>query len=173
MSSLAELEAQGADGDWTWATSPCLGMCEQAPAILAQRSGRPDVALGEATLATVRAAVAPDSTVTCGGRHRAAGVGPGRPLRAPVAATGRRGRSVVDRRATARRAATRRCARAIELGPEGTIREITDAKLLGRGGAAFPTGVKWKAVAEQLGASALRRSATPTNPNRARSRTGS
>jgi NADH-quinone oxidoreductase subunit F len=39
--------------------------------------------------------------------------------------------------------------RAIELGPEGTIREITDAKLLGRGGAAFPTGVKWKAVAEQ------------------------
>jgi NADH-quinone oxidoreductase subunit F len=39
--------------------------------------------------------------------------------------------------------------RAVELGPEGTIREVTDAKLLGRGGAAFPTGVKWKAVAEQ------------------------
>ena len=33
--------------------------------------------------------------------------------------------------------------------PRGTIREVTDAKLLGRGGAAFPTGVKWKAVAEQ------------------------
>ena len=28
-------------------------------------------------------------------------------------------------------------------------REVTDAKLMGRGGAAFPTGVKWKAVAEQ------------------------
>ena len=40
-------------------------------------------------------------------------------------------------------------ARRIELGPEGVIREVTDAKLLGRGGAAFPTGVKWKAVAEQ------------------------
>ena len=39
--------------------------------------------------------------------------------------------------------------RAVELGAEGTIREVTDAKLLGRGGAAFPTGVKWKAVAEQ------------------------
>jgi NADH-quinone oxidoreductase subunit F len=39
--------------------------------------------------------------------------------------------------------------RALELGAEGVIREITDAKLLGRGGAAFPTGVKWKAVAEQ------------------------
>jgi NADH-quinone oxidoreductase subunit F len=29
------------------------------------------------------------------------------------------------------------------------IREVTDAKLLGRGGAAFPTGVKWQAVATQ------------------------
>ena len=39
--------------------------------------------------------------------------------------------------------------RAHALGPVGTIREITDARLMGRGGAAFPTGVKWKAVAEQ------------------------
>jgi NADH-quinone oxidoreductase subunit F len=39
--------------------------------------------------------------------------------------------------------------RAFELGAEGVVREVTDAKLLGRGGAAFPTGVKWKAVAEQ------------------------
>jgi NADH-quinone oxidoreductase subunit F len=40
-------------------------------------------------------------------------------------------------------------ATAIELGPERVVQEVTDAKLLGRGGAAFPTGVKWKAVAEQ------------------------
>ncbi|HEX6132007.1 MAG TPA: NADH-ubiquinone oxidoreductase-F iron-sulfur binding region domain-containing protein, partial [Actinomycetota bacterium] len=39
--------------------------------------------------------------------------------------------------------------RAVALGPLGVIREVTDAKLLGRGGAAFPTGVKWRAVAEQ------------------------
>jgi NADH-quinone oxidoreductase subunit F len=39
--------------------------------------------------------------------------------------------------------------RALDIGPEATIAEITEAKLLGRGGAAFPTGVKWKAVAEQ------------------------
>jgi NADH-quinone oxidoreductase subunit F len=38
---------------------------------------------------------------------------------------------------------------ALEHGPEWTIREVTDSKLMGRGGAAFPTGVKWKAVAEQ------------------------
>src|SRR5439155_11525925 len=34
-----------------------------------------------------------------------------------------------------------------ELGSEGVIREVTEAKLLGRGGAAFPTGRKWDAVA--------------------------
>ena len=37
--------------------------------------------------------------------------------------------------------------RAIELGPVGVIAELKDAKLLGRGGAAFPTGAKWEAVA--------------------------
>jgi NADH-quinone oxidoreductase subunit F len=40
-------------------------------------------------------------------------------------------------------------ARARELGAEAVIREVTESKLLGRGGAAFPTGVKWEAVAKQ------------------------
>ena len=39
--------------------------------------------------------------------------------------------------------------RAIELGPEGVLREVTGSRLLGRGGAAFPTGAKWEAVARQ------------------------
>jgi NADH-quinone oxidoreductase subunit F len=39
--------------------------------------------------------------------------------------------------------------RALELGPAGVIREVKDARLMGRGGAAFPTGVKWEAVAAQ------------------------
>jgi NADH-quinone oxidoreductase subunit F len=37
--------------------------------------------------------------------------------------------------------------RAVALGPQGVLREVKDAKLLGRGGAAFPTAVKWEAVA--------------------------
>jgi NADH-quinone oxidoreductase subunit F len=39
--------------------------------------------------------------------------------------------------------------RAVEMGGAGVIRELKDSRLMGRGGAAFPTGVKWEAVAQQ------------------------
>src|SRR5205085_959578 len=39
--------------------------------------------------------------------------------------------------------------RAFEMGPDAVIREVIDSRLVGRGGAAFPTGRKWEAVARQ------------------------
>ncbi|MGB9464978.1 MAG: NADH-ubiquinone oxidoreductase-F iron-sulfur binding region domain-containing protein [Candidatus Acidiferrum sp.] len=41
--------------------------------------------------------------------------------------------------------------RAIEMGPEKIVREVIDSRLLGRGGAAFPTGKKWEALLLQKG----------------------
>src|SRR5204863_5188577 len=38
--------------------------------------------------------------------------------------------------------------RAFALGPAGVIREVAESRLVGRGGALFPTGRKWEAVAK-------------------------
>ena len=43
-------------------------------------------------------------------------------------------------------------ARARELGPAATIEEVTQSGLRGRGGAGFPTGIKWKTTADAPGA---------------------
>jgi len=133
----------------SWVRSPCLGMCEQAPVMFGQRTGRPDVVLGGATVETVAALARPDSTVTCAGADTAPQTWDP-DVRASLRLLRRVGAvdpsSIDDYRAAGGYEGLRR---SIELGPEGTIQEITDAKLLGRGGAAFPTGVKWKAVAEQ------------------------
>jgi NADH-quinone oxidoreductase subunit F len=145
-----EVGPEGSDvGGWTWARSPCLGLCEQAPAVYAQRAGRPEVSLGDASRATVDAIVAPDSTVVCAG-------GIGAPQTLDPGARGglrllRRAGSVdptsVDEyRSHGGYEALRA---AIEMGAEAVIEEVTDARLLGRGGAAFPTGVKWEAVSTQ------------------------
>ena len=38
--------------------------------------------------------------------------------------------------------------RALALGPQATIEEVTQSGLRGRGGAGFPTGIKWRTVAQ-------------------------
>jgi NADH-quinone oxidoreductase subunit F len=124
-------------------------MCEQAPAVFAQRAGRSEVAVGEATRVTVDAIVAPDSTVVCAG-----GVGAPQAIdpasREALRLLRRLGvvdpTSIDDYRAHGGYDALRT---ALEMGPDAVLAAVTDAKLLGRGGAAFPTGVKWRAVAEQ------------------------
>lgn len=37
--------------------------------------------------------------------------------------------------------------RALDIGPEAIVQDVTDSGLRGRGGAGFPTGIKWKTVA--------------------------
>ncbi len=69
--------------------------------------------------------------------------------------------------------------KAMELGAEGVLRELSASKLLGRGGAAFPTAKKWEALflqrnlLEQKPRARITLSATPTNPSPAHSKIAS
>ncbi len=42
--------------------------------------------------------------------------------------------------------------KALQVGSEATIEEVTQSGLRGRGGAGFPTGIKWKTVAQTIAA---------------------
>ena len=127
-----------------WIKSPCLGLCERAPAVLVQKAGRgrANETLAPATAEWIRASV--DDLKLAIEPPLAIGPPAGRRLLARVGVADPT--SFDDYRAHGGYAALRR---AIDLGPSLTIREVKDAKLLGRGGAAFPTGVKWEAVAQQ------------------------
>jgi NADH-quinone oxidoreductase subunit F len=138
----------------TWLPSPCVGACDRAPAAFVQRCnaenatvdglapGPPvenllaDLAGREGTdlaipleSGSVRIPQVEDGAVGLRLLRRIAHVDPA---------------SFDDYQAAGGYEALRR---AIDMGPAGVLREVTDSRLLGRGGAAFPAGRKWSAVA--------------------------
>ncbi len=140
------------DGATTaWQRSPCLGLCDKGPAALLLIGKK----LG---LWPFRGAVrAPiDAEQACqffepkiGDRSstfdvRKSARSGTRLLRRIVQGVGCQ--SLDDYRSSGGYASLRR---AFDLGASGIIREVTDSKLTGRGGAAFPTGRKWEAVARE------------------------
>jgi NADH-quinone oxidoreductase subunit F len=144
----------------TWVTSPCLGLCEAAPAVLLQLAGAPDHALAPATADTVCAALDGAAGSADPAPAYAGAVGDALPAHRsvpqasdPAAAAelillGRVGQADPESLSDYRRhGGCTALRRAVELGPAGVLRELRDSKLQGRGGAAFPTAAKWEAVA--------------------------
>jgi NADH-quinone oxidoreductase subunit F len=135
------------DDDAVWLKSPCLGLCDDAPAAFLQVAGEEPVErlLGDVTPDTVRAALAGalDRTRVARSRIPQAGNAELRLLRRVDVVDPT---SLDDYRSHGGYVALRR---ALEIGPEAVVREVSDARLMGRGGAAFPTGRKWDAVAKQ------------------------
>lgn len=143
----SEIGPEETDRDGTtWRRSPCLGQCDRAPAALLIEAGDEP---NEQELTTVSG----DEVLGVldgGAPPRGASAVPwqvgGKPLRLLRRIGLVDPESLDDYRAHGGYGALRR---AFELGPEGVIREVLDSKLMGRGGAAFPTGRKWDAVARQ------------------------
>ncbi len=151
------------EGRATWLRSPCLGLCDRAPAAMVMVAGEapstfavapvdasgvlarlerpaPPALPGQSAPATTSPENQPgeivaDDTPPAAARRRLLG-------RVGVADPG----SLADYRAHGGYAAL---ARALEMGPDAVIAEVTASRLVGRGGAAFPTGRKWAAVAAQ------------------------
>jgi len=142
-SSFGPSGAAGSHSGAAWYRSPCLGLCERAPAAMVEHAGL-RYSHGRITGATV-------STVrdVLGGAEPPAYEVAGLSQPRSEVSLLRRIADADPNSFDSYRAAGgyRALRRAIEMGPEGVIREITDARLLGRGGAAFPTGRKWDAVA--------------------------
>jgi NADH-quinone oxidoreductase subunit F len=108
--------------------SPCLGLCEQAPAALVNEEAETSIDLEKGYYELGR----PKSIVGGSIRLLTANCGNG------TTSLGQYGRYLA-------------LVKALGMQPEEIVNEIKASGLVGRGGAAFPTGIKWEGAAKAPG----------------------
>jgi len=140
-------------GRATWLRSACLGLCERAPAAMVAKAGEKqhERVLAPATAESVQSLMS----------EAAANRLPDEPdvfnpqISAPQATSSKSKLRLLSRAAQSEATSLEgyrklggyeAVGKALDLGPEGVIREVAAARLLGRGGAAFPTAKKWEAL---------------------------
>ena len=116
------------DMSLTVESSPCLGLCEQAPAALVNAEAETSIDLEKGTYDLGR----PKSIV--GGSIRLL--------------TGNCGNGTTS---LATYGSYPALTKALHMNPEEIVNEIKSSGLVGRGGAAFPTGIKWEGAAKAPG----------------------
>ena len=145
-----------AEGRATWLRSQCLGLCDRAPAALVGSAGKAsrqrvlapasadavESLLGDAVAGRMPAE--PDTFLAKASAPQAAAP-PGGPGQLRLLYRISRGGSG-DLDGYCRLAGYDGLRKALDLGPESTLRELFASRLLGRGGAAFPTAKKWEAL---------------------------
>jgi NADH-quinone oxidoreductase subunit F len=129
-------EEPSADGKVMVERAPCLGLCDHAPAVLVG-----DRAVGEA------ASIDPDALLNS--KTPLPGSTIGGDLRLLTANSGN-GHPTSQSEYVAR-GGYAGLERALGMAPEAVIDQVKASGLVGRGGAAFPTGVKWEGAARAEG----------------------
>ena len=148
---LGPAGAPCAGGRASWQRSPCLGLCERAPAALITTAGDTphEQVIAPSTAESISSATA-DAThgkfpAEIDALNAKASVPQAsQPQLRLLRRIGRADPTSLDE--YRRHDGYEALRKAFELGPETVIREVIDSKLLGRGGAAFPTGKKWEAL---------------------------
>jgi len=117
------------DGEYTVEHSPCLGLCDYAPAALASARAEADVALPTVTAEGLLSEWNDDYFDPAGDADSAL-------LKPTLSAAPETLPQYGDYKSLRRAIA--------EMKPEEVIAQVEASGLIGRGGAAFPTGLKWK-----------------------------
>lgn len=125
--------------DGMWRRSPCLGQCDKGSAAYVQVAGGTDVVIAPVTAEQVIEVLSVDE-----------------PVSSIAPTTVSNGTSLFGRSADSLTAfldtgGYRALTCAFEIGPDRILEEVTASGLRGRGGAAFPAGIKWNAVAAETG----------------------